>query len=234
MNAAVIVAGGQGLRLRGTVKKQYRLLSGLPVLAHTLLAFDRCFEVEKLFLVVPPEDMDDCHGELLPELAPRLTTPVQLVAGGARRQDSVYQGLLACENQAAIVLIHDGVRPLVSPRLMQDAIEGARAHGACIPAVPASETLKQANENGWIRTTLARERIWLAQTPQTFAYDIIRQAHEAARSHGITATDDAFLVEWSGRPVRIIPGSRLNIKITTPEDLVLAEALLKARPQMAD
>ncbi len=228
MNAAVIVAGGKGLRLRGTVKKQYRLLAGLPVLAHTLLAFDRCIEVEKIFLVVPPGDITDCQEELLPGVAP-LTTPVQWVAGGLRRQDSVYHGLLACENQAAIVLIHDGVRPLISPRIMLDAIEGARAHGACIPAVPASETLKQGDENGWIQTTLARERIWLAQTPQTFAYDIIRQAHEAARLQGIAATDDALLVERLGKPVRIIPGSRLNIKITTPEDLILAEALLKAR-----
>ncbi len=220
---AIIVAAGKGVRMQNTVPKQYLQLGGRPVLAHTLSAFEACQMVEHIYLVIPKPDFEFCNQTILPAIKKR--TIVTLVAGGATRQASVYNGLLAIKCNTDLVAIHDGVRPLVTPEMIAACIEGAHQTGACILGMPASETLKRANTDGFIEATLPRGAIWLAQTPQTFSYDLIRKAHEVARQAGNTGTDDAALVERIGHSIRIIRGSSSNIKITTPDDLSLAEAI---------
>jgi len=220
---AIIVAAGKGLRMQNAVSKQYLKLGGRPIIAHTLSAFEACRMVEHIYLVIPKQDLEFCRQEILPSI--EMQSAVTLVAGGAERQASVYNGLLAVSPKTGMVAIHDGVRPLVTPEMITACIEGARETGACILGIPASDTLKQANAEGIIETTLPRHDIWLAQTPQVFSYDLILKAHETALQAGISGTDDAALMERIGHPVRIIRGSSSNIKITTPEDLRRAEAI---------
>ena len=221
----IIVAGGQGLRMKSDVRKQYLAFGGRPILGHTLSAFLECAAIRRIFLVVPETDVAYCRHCILGLFDdPR---SIELVPGGSERQASVYNGLAAALGHGDIVAIHDGVRPFVQPELITRCIEGAEAYGACVPGIPAVDTLKQVDAAGTIEKTLARSRIWCAQTPQTFRYDLIWAAHESARSGGIAETDDATLLERMGRPVRMIPGCRFNLKITTPEDLALAPAIMK-------
>ena len=154
---------------------------------------------------------------------------IRLVPGGAERQDSVFNGLQAAGDGPGVVVIHDGVRPFVSARQIAACAENALKYGACILGIPAQDTLKRTDAHGDIRETVKRDWLWLAQTPQAFRIDLIKSAHEAARSNGVSGTDDAFLVEQIGIPVKMIKGSPLNIKITTEDDLLLAEAILNSR-----
>lgn len=218
----MIVAGGSGLRMKGPVRKQYLYLAGLPILSHTVMAFEQCPAVNRIFLVIPEADQEFCSREVLAPL--NLQKPFRMIPGGLLRQDSVYNGLMAAKDQTDLVAIHDGVRPFVRPRQIADTLRAAHEFGACILGIPAFDTLKQA-EGDTIRKTLDRQNIWLAQTPQSFRIGLILEAHETARAEGYTGTDDASLAERIGRPVRIIPGTRFNLKITTPEDLELARAI---------
>jgi 2-C-methyl-D-erythritol 4-phosphate cytidylyltransferase len=226
---ALIVAGGKGVRLESTQAKQYLALAGVPILTRTLQAFGVCDRIDRIILVVPPADIDFCQKAIIPPAG--LNKGVHLVAGGSQRQNSVYNGLAAIEGDDSIVAIHDGVRPLVAPETIAACVDAARVHGACIPGVPAWETLKQVSVSGIIESTLSRERVWLAQTPQVFRTAIIRAAHEQARQDGFLGTDDACLVERLGQEVRIVLGQRRNIKITTPEDFEIAEALWQSAAQ---
>jgi 2-C-methyl-D-erythritol 4-phosphate cytidylyltransferase len=221
---AVIVAGGTGRRFGGDTAKQYRLLAGEPVIVRTLRVFDECPAVDRTVLVVPDGDIPWIAATVLPGAG--LVKPVQLAAGGQSRQESVCNGLRRVPEDAAFVAIHDAVRPLVSQACIAACIEGARRNGACIAALPAWDTLKQVEADSSIRGTLPRDRIWLAQTPQVFRAELIREAHVAALRSGWTGTDDAELVERIGGRVHVSPGSRMNFKITTPDDLQLAEMLL--------
>jgi len=227
MISALIVAAGLGLRMGSTQRKQYLQLCGRPMLVHTLRVFDRCPDIRSMVVVVPSDEMDFCKKEILS--AASLESRVQLIAGGRRRQDSVFNGLQHLGDDQEVVLIHDGVRPLVSTALIQDCIQGALQWGACIPGIPAVDTLKRIDSQGKILDTMPRESIWMAQTPQAFRLSVIRRAHLEARRLSREATDDASLVEALGIPVHMVPGSRENIKITTPEDLAYAEVLLKLR-----
>ncbi len=231
MTIALIVAAGAGLRLAGKVKKQYLDLDGHPILSHTLRAFDTCPSVDAVFLVLPETDADFCRRQILAPLEPR--KPITLASGGPTRQASVYNGLLAiaeenpeCEND--IVVIHDGVRPFVTADQIDACIDGARSSGACILGVPAGDTVKRVDTSGYIDTTLEREEIWLAQTPQAFRYGLVLKAHRDARQCDYQATDDASLVERLGEPVKIIRGSRNNLKITRPEDLAMSNAIRRS------
>jgi 2-C-methyl-D-erythritol 4-phosphate cytidylyltransferase len=225
MVVAIIVAAGQGLRMQNPLRKQYLRLAELPILAHTLTIIDDCDPVDYISLVIPPEDMDFCRNNILAPIKP--THPVELIAGGTRRQDSVYKGLQQIAPDCDVVVIHDGVRPFVVPDQFTACINGARDHGACILGIPAYDTLKQVDKFENIVDTVARDAIWLAQTPQAFRYDLIKKAHEQARMDGYLGTDDASLVERLGEAVKILRGSRNNLKITTEEDLKIARALLE-------
>ena len=221
---AIIVSAGKGVRMNRSTPKQYLLLQGRPVLCHTILAFDSCPEVDKIILVVPENDIQYCREQLLSDL--HLNTPVNVLAGGKRRQDSVFNGILSIDDRGGIVVIHDGVRPLVRPDLISRCIHKAKTSGACILGVPLKDTLKAVDGNSLIQRTIPREGLWLAQTPQAFHYQLIRDAHEAAAKQGIEATDDAALLEWMGLPVSILGSTADNLKITTNEDMVLADIIL--------
>jgi 2-C-methyl-D-erythritol 4-phosphate cytidylyltransferase len=221
---AIIVAAGQGIRMSNTVRKQYIVLDGIPILSRTLGAFDRCDLIDRLIVAVPKDDIDYCRNEIIPAAA--MKKELILVVGGERRQDSVYNGLKTIESEDDIVLIHDGVRPFVNPEHLVACIKGAQKHGACILGIPAFDTVKHVNEKNEIIETRKRDTLWLAQTPQAFQLELIKRAHEIAKQEGFTGTDDASLVERLGGIVKIIPGSRNNIKITNQEDLKLAQAIL--------
>jgi len=207
------------------VRKQYLLLADKPIVCHTLAVFDACPCIQAIYLVVPPDDLKTRSGKWISSLG--LHKDCHLVAGGAERQDSVYLGIQAAWTRGCeIVVIHDAVRPFVSPAIIEACVSEARVSGACIVGMRAMETAKQVH-SGHIERTLDRNAIWMAQTPQAFHLDLIRTAHEKARTDGFTGTDDAMLVERLGHKVRIIAGSRLNMKITTPEDLILAQGILQ-------
>ena len=226
MNAkvyAIIVAAGKGIRLKGALRKQYVALDGVPILGLTLNKFDSCERVNQIILVVPKDDIDFCRNEIL--MSAKFQKDVMLIAGGVERQDSVYNGLKAVDSDDGIALIHDGVRPFVRQEHLVACINGAAELGACILGIPAFDTVKKVNATNEITQTLKRDKLWLAQTPQAFQLKLIKKAHEAAKQEGFIATDDASLVERLGEVVKIIPGSRSNIKITNQEDLKLAQAL---------
>ena len=223
---ALIPAAGCGRRFGSGVRKQFLNLGGRPVVVRTLEIFQKHPLIEKIFLVVPAEETDYCRYELVAEYD--LPKVAAVITGGAERQDSVNNGLIACGAAADdIIVIHDGVRPLFPAERLAEVVRVAAEWGACIAGVPVKDTLKEIR-GGIIRGTPDRGRVWQAQTPQAFRFDLIRNAHEAALQSGVRATDDAALVERLGAEVRMIEGSYRNIKITTPEDLLLAEAFLAA------
>jgi 2-C-methyl-D-erythritol 4-phosphate cytidylyltransferase len=224
---ALIAAGGSGSRFGGPSPKQYLPLAGVPVLVRTLRVFDCCEVIDALVLVVPPGDVQFVRESLLTGAG--LRKSVRLCSGGARRQESVFNGLDCIRNDDSLVVIHDAVRPLVTCECITACVDAARENGAGIAAVPAWDTLKRVTQAGTIDATLPRAGVWLAQTPQAFRTGLIRHAHQAARTRNFIGTDDASLVEYQGGAVRIVPGSRRNIKITTAEDMALAEALLALR-----
>jgi len=226
---AIIVSAGRGVRMNRSTPKQYLPLLGRPVLCHTVMAFNQCPEVDKIVLVVPDKDIRYCQEQLLSGL--NIDTPVDVLAGGKRRQDSVFNGILSIDDRDGIVVIHDGVRPLIRPEMISHCIKKARITGACILGVPLQDTLKVVNKDSLIQRTVAREGLWAAQTPQAFYYQRIHDAHEAAAKAGFETTDDAALLEWMGLPVSILQSTRENLKITTHEDLLLAEAILAQTQQ---
>ena len=226
MVSAIIVAAGKGIRMNDPTRKQYLDLAGRPILAHSVIAFDACDMIDKIFLVIPKEDMEYCRKNILPLL--ELKNGLNLVPGGEQRQNSVYNGLQAMDKKTETVVVHDGVRPFIQSDKLESCILGARKFGACILGIPAGDTIKCVGKSGFIDKTLARDNIWLAQTPQAFKYELIIRAHETARRDGYTCSDDASLVERLGVDVRIINGSKNNIKITVREDLVVARAMLDA------
>ena len=222
---AIIVAAGKGIRMSDSVRKQYIALDGMPMLSRTLGVFNRCDLIDRIIVAVPKDDVDFCRNEIIP--AANMGKEPILVIGGARRQDSVYNSLKTIETDDGVVLIHDGVRPFVNPEQLAACIQGAQEHGACILGIPAFDTVKHVNAKNEIIQTQKRDTLWLAQTPQAFQLQLIKKAHEIAKQEGFMGTDDASLVERLGGVVKIIPGSRSNIKITNQEDLKLAQALLQ-------
>jgi 2-C-methyl-D-erythritol 4-phosphate cytidylyltransferase len=223
---AIIVAAGQGRRMEDPVRKQYQEVAGLPVITHTLSVFDTCTVIDEIVLCVPRQDIDFCREELIKPACP--TKNITLVAGGNSRQESVFNGLQAIDSNDGIIVIHDGVRPFITSDQITACVEGAVNHGACILGIPAFDTLKRVKENDSIIETVDREGIWMAQTPQAFRFNLINRAHRQAREKGHRATDDASLLERIGVDVKIIPGSRINLKITDQDDLQLARILLRS------
>ncbi len=225
---AIIVAAGQGVRMHSDRRKQYLHIGRHPILFHTLKAFDQCPCIDQLIVVVPADDHGYCWKHVIEPAGLRMTA--QLVAGGDRRQNSVSNGLDAIPEQEGIVLIHDGVRPLVTEALIEACVKGAQQWGACIPTVTPVDTAKQV-KGDVIERTLPRDILRFAQTPQAFQLPLIRNAHNAAKAQNWSETDDASLVENLGERVHTISGLRENIKITTPHDLGLAEHYFSLRVQ---
>ena len=224
---AVIVSAGKGLRfMEGKSirpdhgKKQFHLLGGKPILTHTLEKFETCPLIRSIHLVVGQEDMDYCLKEIIEKN--KFQKVSKIVPGGKWRQESVKNGVDALPKDTDIVVIHDGVRPFVTKAMIEDSIHSAGRYGAVILAMPVKETIKISNPDGTVLKTLDRESLWQIQTPQTFQVKVIKEAYSRATEDGFIGTDDASLVERLGVKVHILPGSYTNIKITTPEDLLLA------------
>ncbi len=222
--AAVIVSAGRGDRLPGEKKKQFLSLSGKPVLCHTLDKFEGCPSIDFIHLVVAPEDIDYTLKEIVEPF--RYRKIGEIIPGGKLRQDSVKNGIDSLRGEVEIVVVHDGVRPFVSPRIIEDSICAAKQFKAVVVAVPVKDTIKVVRDQ-IVFETLDRESLWQIQTPQTFQLETLRKAFEKAKEDGFLGTDDASLVERIGVKVYILPGTYANIKITTPEDLMLAQIFLK-------
>jgi len=222
---AVIPAAGSGTRMGLGKAKQFINLGGKPLLAVTLNHFQECKLVDSIVVVVSEDDIDYCLSEIVYKY--KLNKVLKVIAGGARRQDSVRKGVEAIANSCKWVLIHDGVRPLVSSMLISRVIKAAKDSRAVITGLPVKESVKEINDQGRVFRSVDRSNLWLVQTPQIFRCEDIHQAHQNAIKYGWQgATDDAFLIEKMGIPVTIIDGQEDNIKITTPKDLQVAQFLI--------
>jgi 2-C-methyl-D-erythritol 4-phosphate cytidylyltransferase len=219
----VIVAAGQGTRVGGEVPKQYRELGGIPMLLRALGPFTTHPDVAHTVVALPPADAGNPPAWLGPLLGATLT----VVPGGAARRDSVAQGIAALPAACTTVLVHDAARPFVDRATIDAVIAVARRGEGAVPGVPLGDTLKEtADLDLRISRTIPRDRLWRAQTPQGFPRALLEQAHARARDERVVATDDAMLVERLGATVRMVPGSVLNLKVTTEDDLRMAERLL--------
>jgi 2-C-methyl-D-erythritol 4-phosphate cytidylyltransferase len=225
--AAIIAAAGLGTRMKQDTPKTYLHLGGKPILIHTLEVFERVPEVNEVLVVVHPEDLEFCQEEVID--AYPLKKVLRLVPGGKERQDSVYHALKVLKKEAAnldVILVHDGVRPLVDPALVRKVVAAARRHGGAILGIPCQDTLKRVNSKGVVVDTVDRAELWQVQTPQAFQAALLWRAYQEAMERGFYATDEAALVEALGETVVLVPGTCLNLKITTPDDLKMAEAIL--------
>ena len=218
---AILVAAGRGVRAGSDVPKQFRPLGGIPLLARTLRPFAACVQIRRAILVVP--DPERARQELSPWLPSG--PPIDFARGGETRQASTRAGLEAAGGES-LILVHDGVRPFITPDLIRRVLSGAAEHGAAVPLLPVQETLKRVGPEGRVLETAARDQFALAQTPQGFRREILDAALKRAGSEGYEGTDEAELVERLGLPVSRVEGLRENIKITTPGDFIVAEAIL--------
>ena len=223
---AVVPAAGAGIRFGGAVRKQFIELNGLPVLSYTLRALAASNALSAIIVVTPPGE--ESKGREALELAD-VNLETEVVAGGQTRQDSVYNGLQRAKADTDLVLIHDGVRPFVSRDVVLAVIGAAREAGAAVAAVPVVDTIKRVDADGCVVETLPRGQLWSIQTPQVVRYALLMRAHQAVREQGIIATDDAALVERIGGTVKVVRGSYENLKITSEEDLPLADLILRRR-----
>ncbi len=223
---AVVVAAGRGERMGASGPKAFVPLTGIPLLVHAVRAAEAATLVGRIVVVVQDADIARARELLIDAGCAKVEA---VVAGGADRQGSVRAGL-AEVGSSPVVAVHDGARPLVRPVLMDAVISAARESGAASAGLPIRQTVKLV-EGGHAIETLDRDRLWIAHTPQAFATDLLQRAHEQARREGVRAPDDAALVERYGRSVRMVEDSVTNLKITVPDDLTLAEALLGAAPR---
>jgi len=225
MNIAIIAAAGAGTRMASDRPKQFLLLAGTPVIIHTLKVFEQCESINEVIVVVPAEES---AGFLSLAAKFGLRKVTRVVPGGATRAESVKRGLQAIRAATAeIVAVHDGVRPFVTVEEVDAVVAAAQTNGAAILVAPVTDTIKQVSD-GRIMQTLDRGELRRALTPQCFRYELLRQAYQAADDTDPSVTDESVLVEKLGFPVSIVEGSPRNIKVTTAEDLVIAEAILGA------
>lgn len=221
--AALILGAGASQRMGG-LDKVFAQVAGKPLLAHSIEVFQECPSIDEIVLVLSEANLG--LGRRLAE-EEGWSKLRQICCGGPRRQDSVWEGLKLLGGFSWVV-IHDGARPLVTQDLIQQGLEAAYQSGAAIAAVPVVDTIKAVDAEGMVERTLSRNRLWAAQTPQVFRLDLIKEAYRQAKEE---FTDDAALLERLGHSVRVYMGSYQNLKVTTPEDLALAEALLEMRTQ---
>jgi 2-C-methyl-D-erythritol 4-phosphate cytidylyltransferase len=222
---AILAAAGRGARMGQP--KQLLELAGKPVAAWSLETIASEPAVTQIVVACEPDERSSFE-----RLANRIGggKVQRVVSGGARRQDSVFTALRAVTPPTELIVVHDGARPFVSKEVIHSVIEQARAHGGAIAAVPVKDTIKQVSENGTVHKTIPRARLWAAQTPQAFTYELLFRAHESAEADGFMGTDDAELVErLGGATIAIVESSYENLKITTPEDLIIAERIAAGR-----
>lgn len=225
MVSAVIPAAGKGTRMGLEQNKQYVDILGKPVLARTIQAFEECSLIDEVIIVSGKNEITYCRENIVGKYGFRKVRAV--VAGGASRQQSVYNGLRRVSADCGIVLIHDGARPFINADCITACIKAAEENGAACAAVPLKDTVKRSDADGFIEGTVDRSSLWSVQTPQAFRYGLILEAHRRAEEEGFDGTDDAVLAERLGRKVKLLLSSYYNIKITTKEDLAIAEAICK-------
>jgi 2-C-methyl-D-erythritol 4-phosphate cytidylyltransferase len=227
---AVVLAAGKGLRLKAQISKPLITVNSQPLVIYCLNTLSSHPYIKDIIVVVNPKNLKDIRHKIRQY---RIGKIKDIVLGGRLRQDSVMKGLKAIDSRTELVLIHDAVRPFIDKEMISSAIKATKICGAAIVAVPVKATIKKAVScqlsavsQGRVEKTLDRKNLWEAQTPQVFKKDLILKAYKKFGNMGVT--DDASLVEKLGRQVKVVMGSYFNIKITTPEDLVLAEAIAKS------
>ena len=216
--SAIIPVAGLGKRFGADTPKQFLKIADQSIIEITLRKFISVEEINTGVVVV--SEKEKASSQIHFTKIEGFDQKFSIISGGIERQDSVYNGLQNIPPETDIVVVHDGVRPLVSSRLIRNSIKSAQENGACIAALPVKDTIKHVH-NSVVRETIPRENLWQVQTPQTFRYSILMQAHEKARKANFYSTDESAIVEWCGHQVTVIPGEPHNIKITTPADLDL-------------
>lgn len=228
---AIVLAAGQGKRMGSDVPKQFLHIEGHPIVVYSLKCFEKMEEIQEIILVTGKENITYCEKEIVEKY--HLQKVKRVIAGGKERYDSVYEGLKCCE-EGTYVYIHDGARPFVDTRILQDCLKEVKLHNAVVTAVPSKDTIKISDKDGFVVSTPDRSTLWNIQTPQVFSLDMIKKAHEEIRKGDMSGvTDDSMIVESLGMAkVKLVMGSYDNIKITTPEDLVVAENILNRREEL--
>lgn len=218
---AVVLAAGKGKRMHSAVQKQFLMLGGKPVIFYSLEQFEQCPFINEIVLVTGEEEIDYCRKEIVEKFD--FQKVKKIVAGGAERFLSVYNGLKACT--CDFVYIHDGARPFVDQAILERTREDVKRYGACVAGMPVKDTIKISDGDGYADVTPPRSRVWMVQTPQVFAYSCIKDAYDKLIADGrMDVTDDAMVLEcMTGQKTKLTLGSYENIKITTPEDLEIAE-----------
>lgn len=222
---AIVLAAGKGTRMNSKIQKQFLEVEGKPVIYYSLKCFQESPLIRDIILVAGEESLSYCKEEIVKRFG--FSKVKKVTAGGKERYDSVYAGLCACDN-TDYVLIHDGARPFVTEEILERTCFAVKETGACVVGMPAKDTIKISDRNKMVESTPAREKVWLVQTPQAFRYSLIKESYESIRCKDMSGiTDDAMIVEQeSGVKVALVHGSYENLKITTPEDLIIAEAFL--------
>lgn len=225
-STAIVLAAGQGKRMNSKVQKQFLLIKGKPVLYYSLSCFQNSREIEEIIVVTGKDSINFCKQEIIEAYG--FSKVKAVIAGGRERYDSVYAGLCACED-SDYVFIHDGARPFLTEDMIRRGKEAVLASGACVIGMPSKDTIKIADENGMVASTPSRSLVWNIQTPQIFSYTAIREAYERAQQQNMAdITDDAMVMERFGNmKIKLVEGSYENIKITTPEDILVAEKILE-------
>jgi 2-C-methyl-D-erythritol 4-phosphate cytidylyltransferase len=221
--SAIIVAAGKGTRMNMDMNKQFIPLSGMPIVAHTINVFNNTPLINEIIVVVNIDDIEFVNEEIIRKYG--FSKVVNVVCGGVERQSSVYNGILQVSTKSSVIAIHDGARPFVTPEIIRNTVEAAIENSSSVCAVKVKDTIKTASTDGFIDQTLSRETLWSIQTPQAFKTNIIIDAHKRAICDNYIGTDDAVLVERLGIKTKIVTGSYNNIKITTSEDLIFAQAI---------
>lgn len=223
MISAIIVAGGKGKRMGSNISKQFIIVNGKPILYYTLTKFLNCKTIDNIILVLPKDEIEYCKKEILEKYSLKVN---KIIEGGKERQESVYNGLKACVN-SNVVLIHDGARPFVSEKIINDGIRYAQMYGSAAPGVMPKDTIKIKDQKGFSIQTLNRKELVAVQTPQVFKWSTIMECHEKIKKAKIVVTDDTMVVEMYGHKVYLYEGEYNNIKVTTHDDLLIAEYLSK-------
>lgn len=222
--SVIIAAAGMSNRMGSKINKQFIAINGKPILAHTIEKFEKSRYIDEIILVCKEGEIEYCRKEIVKKYG--FKKVVNIIRGGKERQDSIYNGILALNENTDIVLTHDGARPFVKAENIKDGIEGVIEYGACIIGVPVTDTIKVVADDENIDRTPERALLWAAQTPQCFMKDVLIEGYDKAIKDDFLGTDDSSIIERIGYQVKMVMGSYENIKITTPDDIILAESLL--------
>lgn len=224
MNSLVIVSAGKGSRMKSDLNKQFLKIGNKEVIAHTIDKFYNNENIDEIIIVIREDEKEFFQENIINKYGYK---NIKIAFGGKERQDSVYNGLKEVDEKSKIVLIHDGARPFLTNEIIKKSIECAKEYNCAIVGVPVKDTIKIVNEKNDVCDTPNRSTLWSIQTPQVFNYSLIMKAHKKAKDDEYYGTDDSMLMEYLGYNVKVVEGSYNNIKITTPEDLKIAEEILR-------